>query len=168
LSGKKVIAISARKPKITNRKVTLGTTSATVKPGARKQLTQRERLVPAARKQLCFVQQSLTRGTSPNNDGFGEGCIGRRYAERHGLQLGVSTTTFNAVLPEHTTPVQVTFTDGSSIQLYANASGVITHNFTKPARLISYTGPTGLQIHLKRCAPHEQQPCLTNGSSPAG
>jgi hypothetical protein len=39
LSGKKVIAISARKPKITNRKVTLGTTSATVKPGARKQLT---------------------------------------------------------------------------------------------------------------------------------
>jgi hypothetical protein len=39
LSGNKVIAISARRPKITNRKVTLGTTSATVKPGARKQLT---------------------------------------------------------------------------------------------------------------------------------
>ena len=130
-------------------------------------LTQRVWLVPAG-KELCSVQMRATRGRALGDAGYGEGCIGRRYAELHGLQLGVSTTTFKAVLPEHTTPVQITFTDGSSIQLYANASGVITHNFSKPARLISYTGPTGIQIHLKPCAPHEQQPCLTTGSPPAG
>lgn len=126
---------------------------------------QREWLVPAGRE-LCFVQASLTR--SGGFGGGGMGCGPTRYYELHGLQLGVSSTTFNAVLPEHTSPVQVTFTDGSSIRLHANANGVITHNFSKPARLISYTGPTGLQINLKPCAPHEQQPCLTNSSPPPG
>lgn len=128
--------------------------------------TQREWLVPAG-KELCFVQENVTR-TGAGTGGYGEGCIGSRYAELHGFQLEVSSTTFTAVLAEHTSPVQVTFTDGSSIQLHANARGLITHNFSKPARLISYTGPTGLQINLKPCTPHEQQPCLTNSSPPPG
>lgn len=126
---------------------------------------QREWLVPAG-QELCFVQASLTR--SGGFGGGGMGCGPTRYYELHGLQFGVSSTTFNAVLPEHTSPVQVTFTDGSSIRIHANADGVITHNFSKPARLISYTGPTGLQINVKPCTPHEQQPCLTNGSPPFG
>ena len=136
--------------------------------------TQREWLVPAGKEQLCVVQLTLTRGRRVGDGSFGEACIGRRYAELHGLAVGVSTTTFDAVLPEHTSPVQVTFTDGSSIQLHANANGVITRNFRKRARLISYTGPaglriyikpypgpTGLQMHLKRCASHEQRPCIS-------
>jgi hypothetical protein len=135
--------------------------------------TQREWLVPAAQEQLCVVLLNLTRGTRLGDGSFGEGCIGRRYAELHGLALAASTTTFDAVLPERSGPVQVTFTDGSSIHMHANANGVITHKFSKPARLISYTGPTGLhihlnpysgptglQMHLKRCAPHQQKPCI--------
>jgi hypothetical protein len=126
---------------------------------------QRVWLIPAGRE-LCFAQVDLRR--SGRFGGGGTGCGATRYYELHGLQLGVSSTTFNVVLPEHASPVQVTFTDGSSIQLNANASGVITHNFIKPARLISYTGPTGLQINLKPCTPREQQPCLTNSSPPFG
>lgn len=126
---------------------------------------QRVWLIPAAKQQLCSVEMNLKRGRTPGDGGFGEGCIGRRYAELHGLQLGVGSTTFNVVLPEHTSPVQVTFEDGSSIQLHANANGVITHNFSKPARLISYTGPTGLQIDLKRCHPSTTSAsCLYYGS----
>jgi hypothetical protein len=135
--------------------------------------TQREWLVPAAKQQLCIVQLNLTRGRRLGDGSFGEGCIGRRYADLHGVAVGESTTTFDAVLPEHTSPVTVTFTDRSSIELHANANGVITRHFSKPAQAISYTGPTGrqvhvkpyagptgLQMHLKRCAHHEQQPCI--------
>jgi hypothetical protein len=136
--------------------------------------TQREWLVPAAREQLCVVQLNLTRGERFGEGGFGEGCISRRDAEVHGMAIAESTTAFKVILPEHTSPVQVTFTDGTSIQLHANANGVITRYFSRPARLISYTGPTGLrvrvkpydgptglQMHLKRCVRHEQKPCIS-------
>jgi hypothetical protein len=39
LKGTKVLSILARTPKITTRKVTIGTASATLTPGAHKQLT---------------------------------------------------------------------------------------------------------------------------------
>jgi len=111
-------------------------------------------LVPAGRE-LCSVEMNPRSGPL----GGYEACTGRRYAELHGLQLGVGGTTFNAVLPEHTSPVQVTFTDGSSIQLHANANGVITYIFSKLARLISYTGPTGLKIRLHPLAYSPRPPC---------
>lgn len=135
--------------------------------------TRREWLVPAAKQQLCVVQLNLTRGRRLGDGSFGEACIGRPYADLHGMAVGESTTTFDAVLPEHTSPVKVTFTDRSSIQLHANANGVISRRFSKPAQSISYTGPTGrqvrvkpyagptgLQMHLKLCARHEQKPCI--------
>lgn len=124
---------------------------------------QRWWLVPAG-QQLCFAQENLTR--SGGYDGGSFGCTGMRYAELHGLQLGVSGRTFNAVLPEDTSPVQVTFMDGSSLKLQANANGVITRNFSKPARLISYIGPTGLDIRIRPPANQPRPPC-PNHADPA-
>lgn len=120
-------------------------------------ITRRVWLVPAGRE-LCSVQMDVTRGRALGNGGYGEGCIGRRYADLHGLQLGVGSTTFMAVLPERASPVQVTFADGTSIRLHADANGVISHNFSKRARLISYTGPTGIQIHLRPAASLRRPP----------
>jgi hypothetical protein len=111
--------------------------------------TQREWLVPAAKAQLCVVQLNVTHGRTFGEGGFGEGCISRHDAEVQGMAIAESTTILNVILPEHTSPVQVTFTDGASIQLHANANGVITRHFSRPARLISYTGPTGLQVRVE-------------------
>jgi hypothetical protein len=68
LSGKKVVAITARKQKFTYRKVTLGISSVKVKPGAHRQLTVSlnaiGRKLLAARHTLA-VAMSVTRKGAP-------------------------------------------------------------------------------------------------------
>jgi hypothetical protein len=111
--------------------------------------THRVWLVPAGRE-LCSVQMDLTAQGRFGGGGFA--CGQTRYSELHGVRLDATNTTFTAVLPQHTSPVQITFTDGSSTQLSANRNGVINITFTRRIRLIAYTGPTGLQIHIKPAA----------------
>lgn len=106
-----------------------------------------------------------SRSGEPDDDEMS--CGPARYYELHGLDYELSTTSLGAVLPEHTSPVHVSFKDGSSTELHANANGVITHKFTKPARLVSYTGPTGLRIRLIGCTTHDSSPCLTSGNPAA-
>jgi hypothetical protein len=61
LKGTKVISILARTPKITTRKVTIGTASATVAPGAHKQLTV---TLNGTGKKLLAARHTLTANLS--------------------------------------------------------------------------------------------------------
>jgi hypothetical protein len=66
LKGTKVISILARTPKITTRKVTIGTASATVTPGARKQLTVS---LNGTGKKLLAARHTLTANLSVTQRG---------------------------------------------------------------------------------------------------
>jgi hypothetical protein len=66
LKGTKVISILARLPKITTRKVTIGTASATVAPGARKQLTVS---LNGTGKKLLAARHTLTANLSVTQRG---------------------------------------------------------------------------------------------------
>jgi hypothetical protein len=66
LKGTKVISILARTPKITTRKVTIGTASATVTPGAHKQLTVS---LNGAGKKLLAARHTLSANLSITQKG---------------------------------------------------------------------------------------------------
>jgi hypothetical protein len=66
LKGTKVISILARTPKITTRKVTIGTASATVTPGGHKQLTVS---LNGAGKKLLAARHTLTANLSITQKG---------------------------------------------------------------------------------------------------
>ncbi len=106
-------------------------------------------LVPA-RRQLCDVEVN-SGPRVPADTGFGAGCIGIAGAEKYGLVS--SGETFQAVLPDGTSKVKVTFKDGSSILLTPNANGVILYTPKQLMREYSFTSPTGATINQKIVIP---------------
>jgi hypothetical protein len=81
----------------------------------------------------------------PARSGFGDGCIGIAGAEKYGL-VSSGRKTFQAILPDGTSNVTITFTDGSSNVLTPNADGVILYTATRPISKYSFTGPTGAKV----------------------
>jgi hypothetical protein len=102
--------------------------------------------VVLARRELCDVEvQSGPR--VPARSGFGEGCIGFTGAETYGLIS--AGRTFQALLPDGTSKVKITFNDGSSTLLAPNADGVILYTPKQLMREYSFTSPTGVRINRK-------------------
>lgn len=103
-----------------------------------------------ARGELCEVDvQSGPR--VPTRTGFGAGCIGIAGAETYGLVSAGKT--FQALLPDGTSKVKITFDDGSSTLLTPNADGVILYTPKRLMREYSFRSPTGARINHKVVIP---------------
>jgi hypothetical protein len=97
-----------------------------------------------AGRQLCEVEVN-SGPRVPARSGFGDGCIGTAGAEKYGL-VSSGRETFQAILPDGTSNVMITFTDGSSDVLTPNADGVILYTATRPISKYAFTSPTGAKV----------------------
>ncbi len=80
----------------------------------------------------------------PASDGFGTACIDIAGAEKYGLVSAGKT--LQAVLPDGTSQVKITFNDGSSTLLTPNADGVILYPPKRLVREYSFVSPLGAKI----------------------
>ena len=87
----------------------------------------------------------------PTRSGFGAGCIGTAGAETYGLVSAGKT--FQALLPDGTSKVKITFNNGSSTLLTPNADGVILYRPKQLMREYAFTSPTGARINRKVVIP---------------
>ena len=100
-----------------------------------------------AGRQLCEVEVN-SGPRVPARSGFSDGCIGIAGAEKYGL-VSSGRRTFQAILPDGTSNIEITFTDGSSSVLTPNADGVILHTGTRPISRYSFTSPTGAKVNRR-------------------
>ena len=110
-----------------------------------------------AGRQLCEVDVN-SGPRVPARSSFGDGCIGTAGAEKYGL-VSSGRKTFQAILPNATSNVTITFTDRSSTALTPNADGVILYTGTRPISRYSFTSPTGAKVNRKVLdTPHPPRP----------
>ena len=104
-----------------------------------------------SRRALCDVE--VQSGPHiPARNGFGAGCIGIADAEKFGL-VSVGKTFFEALLPDGTSKVKITFKDGSSTLLTPNSNGVILYTPKQVMRHYSFTSPTGAKVNQQVLTP---------------
>ena len=108
------------------------------------------------RRGLCDVDVN-SGPRVPARIGFGAGCIGIAGAEKYGL-LSAGRKMFQAILPDGTSNVTITFIDGSSTVLAPNADGVILYNTTHRIGRFSFTSPAGARVSQKVIVTHPPRP----------
>jgi hypothetical protein len=90
-------------------------------------------LVPGER-QICIVVRN-NQSTSG-----GMGCTTPAAPRQIGL-AEISASTVAAVLPDGSSAVDVTWKDGSSVQLTPNQDGAVALSTNQPLSALTYTGP---------------------------
>jgi hypothetical protein len=120
-------------------------------------------LVPA-RGELCLVE---VHGRIDGPNWESTGCTDIATAERRGL-TALTDTSFTAILPRGTSPIEVTLSNGSSRRLLANADGGLAAQLDRRVRSITYTGPTGEAIRVPPGFPPPPPPRSCQANAPCG